>query len=202
MQLYENVGRLRDDECQVSTRELQNSRMEEYNLYDQNYDFACQKDTSKCLQDFAVTNRRVYREGYGPNPCDVDKQNALLHSELSRERNKVQLCPRTFGGVPAIGAGIVMPEVEDRIKQGEMRYSRRTCDSMNPLEASVDTFIPLVPCLQKVIQNPDFIVPTWTRGGIPTRDVDQQRQFLNNSGYIFDGKVWQKQFCGSKKCKQ
>jgi hypothetical protein len=137
----------------------------------------------------------VYREGYGTSPCNVDAENKLFFQQVTHDKSRMQLCQRTFGGVPAIGLGIVMPEVEDRIKQGELRYSRRTCDSTNPLEANIDTFVPLVPCLQKIVQNPDFIIPSWTWGGVPTRDVDQQRQFLNNSGYIFDGKVWHKKMC-------
>eukprot|EP00798_Chlamydomonas_sp_ICE-L_P019646 gene19646-26332_t len=195
MHLFENVGRLRDDDCEMMARELHNTKLYDYAMYDRNYDFTCQAGAGKCLQDFGTTNRRVYREGYGPNPCSVDKVNDLVFSRMTNDKKRVQLCPCTFGGVPSIGLGIVMPEVEDRICQGEMRYSKRTCDSMNPLEGMIDTFVPLVPCMQKIVQNTDFIVPQWTAGGIPMRDIDQQRKFLSETGYAFDGKLWQKKYC-------
>ena len=51
---------------------------------------------------------------------------------------------------------------------------------------SIDRFIPLVPCLQENIQNPEHIIPQyWVRGG------ESSRSYIQNIDYY--------KLCGIKK---
>jgi hypothetical protein len=98
-----------------------------------------------------------------------------------------------FGAPPDLRRGAGAPELEDRIKQGNNTGAHRSCNVLS--EVSINRFTPLLPCLEQSVQNPQHIVPVWVRGGEPTRDIDNQKKFLTQLGYEYDGRMWLKREC-------
>jgi hypothetical protein len=73
--------------------------------------------------------------------------------------------------------------VESDIQQGEMSINRQSVNFTNEANYSSRVFVPLLPEIQKQINNParsieDSASHGWVRGGIPCRDLTRD-QSLN-----------------------
>jgi hypothetical protein len=74
-------------------------------------------------------------------------------------------------------------DVESKIRGGlSARAGGRACGPYADL--SIDTFIPLVPCLKGEVQNVKHIIPEyWVRGGADTRTVVRNIDYLRMCGF-------------------
>jgi hypothetical protein len=188
--LFEQTSRPGADGCTMAAENTQNSRMFEWVVFP-GVDAQCRDKAA--VVAFAAENKRLVRGGYGPLACNIEQE---LHiGEATLDPSKNQLCARVFGAPPDMRRGAGEPEIEDRVKQGSATNVHRSCNVLS--EVTIDRFEPLIPCIERNIQNPSHIVPKWIRGGEPTRDVDHQKRFLSHIGYEYDGRAWYKRPCAA-----
>lgn len=165
--LFDLENRLAHDECALADRQRQSDDMSAYSLasfYSTNLP-ACDK---RVAQLAACHNNLRFRDGFGPaNGCVIDADSAArLGGELTNSPNRQQLAARVFQGGPHLERGDIQPDKEAALVQAEISRDRRPC-----LENSmIDRFVPLIPCLESTVQNPDtIVVSSWRWGGDDTR---------------------------------
>lgn len=187
MRSYHQENRLTNDNCAQLTRELQNSSVNDRQLYNYFYTHDCKCEV---FDDFLFDNNMVVKDGYGfTTGCTVDTDSDLrLKGVWTNEREKNQLNARWNQGVPNVGKGGLIPNIESRIRNGDDTSDIRNCDKI--VEHDFDRFTPLVGCMAKSVQNPDNIVEPWTRGGQHTRNEVRSNEYLQRCGFNKDGKLW------------
>jgi hypothetical protein len=192
MKYFEKEHRVGSDDCAISVRNQQNNNMTDYllyNMYKTNKE-DCSKEVTD-LQDFANDNHMNIKEGYGvTNGCRVDNDSDFRQFNITSDKSKTQLFSRIFHAIPDMSRGDPNIEFESKLIQGENTYNDFECHGN-----AFDVFQPMIPCLEKSIQNTDHIIQEGVRGGEGTRDSLKQREFLEKNGYQFDGKVWSKKQC-------
>jgi hypothetical protein len=146
------------------------------------------------LREFSSDNHLVYMDGFGSaKDCTVVDDSKIRYGwEMTNKRGNQQLPKRVFTAIPDLGRGSFNPQLEDTVKQGEDTNTRKTCDNLSEASLLKYTMTPLLDCIRGTIQDPDNIVPSWTWGGENTRDTVNQKAFLEQQGYAFDGNVWRK----------
>ena len=115
------------------------------------------------------------REGYGVNNGDIDAESALRNQpgfKVNRCNTRSQ--PRPFLSVPFMGGGRGNPDIESELLHSEVSRMGKACDTVTE-EFFPQQYTPLVPSLQKTIQNPSNLIPEvaasgWIRGGLPSRE--------------------------------
>lgn len=193
---FDKNHRIGSDECWINAQNDQSKNIYDYrmfNFYKTNVP-ECKNEVKK-LQEFVVENNLHIKEGYGnTNGCFVDNDSMLRNEQkITNEKCKNQLDSRLFHAVPSLNHGGFHPVIESKLTQGEDTGEKKSCNVLSG--KGLDVFMPMIPCLRDSIQNPDNIVPKWVNGGEHTRDFVNQREFLEENGYAFDGKAWRKKHC-------
>lgn len=190
---FDSKAGLDSDDCSVLAENVQSQRIVDYMLWN-NLDSYCKTDVRAQTRQFAMDTGRSYKEGYGQVPtCNVDDSTQFRMGEVTSARGRIPLNTRVFQGVENLSRGIPQPELESRLFPGDATQSRRTCDEGG--EVSLDRFYPLLPCIAETIGNPRNFASDDSRGGVSTRDIDFQRDFLKQSGFEYSGKYWVKKYC-------
>lgn len=100
-----------------------------------------------------------------------------------KEKNKKILRSRPFN-VGYMGAGQTYVKdvpLNSQIVQGVDTRVKKSTDSLSGV--SIDRFTPLVPCLEKNVQNTSHIIPEyWVRGGMSTRGLLQNIDYYKMCG--------------------
>ena len=125
-------------------------------------------------------------DGFGIDPLQVDSDSAMRHdSALTRPRQKLQLPNRVFHAVPNLAHGNPAPDAESKMMGGLDTSLQRLPGRL--AEANWNRFDP-------VLQTVDVkhIIPPWVLGGQPSREIARSDQFLQQIGYVHDGKVWRR----------
>ena len=190
---FDKQHRIGNDECWKTAQQTQSDKIENYylfNPYKTNVENCKEKEDT--LREFMSENHMNYKEGYGnTNSCHVDDDTKLRNnSEITHGKCKNQLSTRLFTSGPDLSVGGFEPILESRITQGESTFIDKACESYRG--KGFNTMTPMLSCLEKEVQNPEHIIPTWVRGGESTRDHMKQKKFLEKNGYVFDKHVWQK----------
>lgn len=197
MREFNSENGLRSEECALRARDRVNQDVTNYALFNP---FVTSEQNDQCenaiakLQEFSTENYLQLRDGVGvTNACRVDTDNDLRMFNLTNNREITQLDTRLFKGAPFVGKGSLNnTDAESSLLQGDNTYNSEECTGSSVLD---NVFQPMLPCLQESIQNPVHIIPPWTRGGESTRDTLKQSEFLEKSGYQFDGTSWTKKIC-------
>lgn len=189
---YTNLAnRLNDDVCALKNKNIVNDSVIDNKLFNFYYNKDCE---CPVLDDIAFDNNFVVREGYGfASSCTVDTDSELrLNSAMTHDRQKIQLCARTFQGVPRLTNSGLIPNVESKLI-----FSDDTSDIRNVDKVMEKSFLPLsmtpmIGCLQRNIQNPEHIVQKdgWVRGGSSTRQDMVSNDYLSRCGFEYQGKNW------------
>ena len=113
-----------------------------------------------------------------------DDSSKLRNKESNKKNNK-ELDTRLFPGSPYMGRGsgvLEYTDVNSRLNFGE---DTRSAKSNNITSSySADNFIPLVPHLAENVQNTEHIIPKyWVRGGMSTRVVTSNIDYLKSCGF-------------------
>lgn len=191
MPLFDADNRLSADECAVCLREAENDDVAAYRL-------AYLRGDKEHMKEFVASNRNLRSwDGYGLDRRVVDDDSRLrLDGEVTNPRSRVQLAQRVFHAVPDLSSGTACPELELLILEGAQTTRKlrvvdgksagdvaTVCDRL--AEKQWDRFHP---AMQQV--GVEHIVPPWTNGGAPSRDIARSPQFLNALGYTYNGRVW------------
>lgn len=177
--VFEKQTRLKDDVCEVESQTTQNKDVFSYstfNIYQTNKDTEkeCNKNIDK-IKEFSIENRMQIRDGYGfTNACRVDMDSKVRNNFEMTDKGKQQLFTRTFQGGPNVNKGGFEPEIDAKLTQGAFSTRKDACDVLS--ERSFDRFEPMSEAMLQNIQNVDNIVPTWTWGGVSTREVNAHKK--------------------------
>lgn len=187
MRVYNHENRLTVDNCAQLTKELQNASVNKHQLYNFYYTNDCKCEV---LDDFLFDNNMVVKDGYGfTSGCTVDLDSELrLNSAVTHDKDRIQLCTRWHQGVPNLNKGGLVPNIESRLKNADDTSDIRDCDKI--VEKNYDRFIPLVGCLAQGVQNPNYIIEPWTRGGAQTRNEVRSNEYLQRCGFVKNGANW------------
>jgi len=115
------------------------------------------------------------REGFGLNNAAIDSDSVLRNQpEFKSNRCLIRSQARPFLGVPYMGGGRGNADVETLLQHSEMVRQGKECGTVTEQEFE-GQYTPLIPTLQKNIQNPKNLVPEvaangWIRGGVPSRN--------------------------------
>lgn len=188
MPLYDADNRLTADLCAVRLKDRANASVAQYALT--NLRAECPDDRKVFVDGhplaWAAEHRNLWSwDGYGLNVRAVDSDSKLRDSEATHMRARIQLPKRVFHAVPSLAHGQPAPDAEARIQSGLDTAPVRACDRL--AERDFHRFNPAVAAVPV-----EHIVPPWTNGGAPSRDIARSDEFLAGLGYRFDGKVWRR----------
>ena len=127
------------------------------------------------VNPIAMENQMVYvRDGYGVNNAAIDADSSLKnHPVFKNNRCNIRPQTRPFLSVPFMGNGRGNADVESMLLHSQQVRVGKECGTIT--EQSFDgVFTPMVPSLERNIQNPNNLIPEvaaegWIRGGLPSR---------------------------------
>ena len=177
------------DSCWKQAKDTHNMQMEKYALYYN--DTAKEKKNIGSLPTFSIDHINLRgRPGYGlADDYLVDTYSSLRNNPnaMTRDRCPIQLETRMFSGGPKLTGqpGNINKEL-DLLSGSDTRLQSLGPSSENIdlvprcnksiMELSMNKFMPMLDCIKEV-QNPDNIIPTWTRGGEDTRSYVNKVKF-------------------------
>jgi hypothetical protein len=180
---FDNQNGLGNDKCAIKARNFQNSSIMDYQLWN-TYD--CHKDEE--VDDFGAKSINLhFKNGYGfTSPCLVDTDTKLrIDAMWTSEKAKSQMFTRFYKANPDLSRGTLKPVVESRLVQGENSSRGKVC--FRHAEIDFDRNLPLLPCLETDIQNPDHLIMPFSRGGEDSRQIMRSRQPTydrRNGGFV------------------
>jgi hypothetical protein len=192
MKFFENQNRLGTDTCAINARDFQNQSMEDYSLWN-TYNMKCNAPSERKLDEFAANNNNLnFRNGYGfTTACHVDNDTDLrLDGKLTKEKSKTSLFTRFYQGGPSLGKGHTIPDLESRLLHSQDSGQQKNC--IRTAEVDYDRFTPLLPCLEKNVQNVKHVVEPWTHGGDNSRILMRDSNTLRKCGYNLHKGSWRK----------
>jgi hypothetical protein len=192
--LYNAEIKLNTDKCWMNAKDTNNNKIEKYSLY---YNDTSKKDTEYgSFPSMSYDHVNLHgRTGYGvTDDYLIDVYSSLRNSKdiMTRDRCPVQLSTRIFAGGPKL-TGIcrninteldimcgndtkLTPNDNSREEVIKSVESQNGVCNKHIMEKTTYNFIPLLDCVKEV-QNPQHIVPDWTRGG------DDSRSYVNKQKY-------------------
>lgn len=187
---YTNLSnRLNDDVCALKNKTFVNDSVVDNRLYNFYFNNSC---TCPSLDDVAIENNYTLREGYGfTSGCTVDTDSDLrLNSSVTHDRGRIQLCSRTYQGVPNLNKGGLVPNVESKLKNSDDTSDIRNVDKVMEKNFTQHSFTPMLPCLTDNIQNTEHIIPTWQWGGATTRQDMVSNDYMSKCNFEYKNKNW------------
>ena len=117
----------------------------------------------------------IAKEGYGVKPKTIDNESILRNHPVQENSQRCPIHPqsRPFLTVPFMARGRGEPELEAKLQQSEWIRTGKDCGTVTDQPFS-GQFTPLLPYVEKNIQNPVHLIPEdaaagWVRSGIPSR---------------------------------
>lgn len=165
--------------------------------------YSCECSIPEVVETATNQPNVFYRNGYGPSGCVVD-ENSNLRVGKSRKFPKCpnQLFTRPFLTVPYMGRGPGNPYLETQLLPGEDTSVKRSCNTLSEITIN-NMFTPMVDHLSENVQNPVHIIPEvaqegWIRGGVPSRLVVRDVDYLEKCGYKYMDKKYASEFWKDK----
>ena len=141
-----------------------------------------------------------FADGFGNsgiNGCNIDVDSELRNNRKGLTNlNCIQnLNQRPYATVPFMGRGVGDVKNELDIKQGKQTWVSRSCNTLSDMDYTDYHMIPLLDDVRKNVQNPGNLVQEvaaddWVRGGIPSRQLIKNKEFLESCGYKETGNAW------------
>lgn len=186
--LYNANVHLNSDECWLNSKDTNNNQLEKYALYF--------NDNAKEDKSYGSLPNNTYehvnlqgKPGYGvSDDYLIDTYSSLRNNKdaMTRDRCHIQLITRTFTAGPRLTGKERDINTELDVLSGSDTRSLPAIGSLRGdehikcnkqiMEQSMNNFLPMLDCIKEV-QNPDNIVPTWTRGGDDTRSYINKVKF-------------------------
>jgi hypothetical protein len=175
------------DDCAQMTREHQNKSMNHFFLDNVR---GCECTEALGNSPLYLENNMIIKDGYGyTGVCGVDNDSDLrLKSMNTNPRSRTNSCIRWDQGLPNLNKGGLIPNIDTNMKNGRDTSYIRSCDRL--AEKDFERFVPLTGCLASTIQNPDYIVEPWIRGGSETRNDVRSSEYLERCGWQNNGNTW------------
>ena len=187
--IYNANVHLNSDTCWKNAKDMNNSILEQYSLY--NNDTSRKDKEYGSMPDFLLDHVNLQgRPGYGvSDDYLVDTYSSLRVNKeaMTRDRCPIQLLTRTFAGGPRLTGktGDIYKELDllsgsdtrtIPAKSGGVDSKNQIKCNKSIMEQTTNQFMPMLDCI-KDIQNPDNIVQGWQRGGVDTRSYVNKVKF-------------------------
>ena len=172
--------KLKDDVCNENGDNKHNNNINDYML--SNY-ASCDCNLGNILKTSTNNRGTIIKDGYGISNCNVNKDSTLRQSQVDRHyKSDLQLFPRPYLTTPSTISGQFKPNLESKLINAQPIKKHRQMQYVN----QNNIFTPLVPNLQKNVQNPIHIIQqdvseNWIRGGIPSRDYVKYTDYMTRS---------------------
>jgi hypothetical protein len=171
---------LENDDCYLTERERQNQGFGDYSLV--NYfsgDCALRKPIDVATRQPAMFLNGITNVGIGGCAVDTDSK-IRLGQVQNNPKSRISLLSRPFVTVPYLGKGTHKPVAESRLQQGDSIRNRKSCNGLSEQSFIKYTYTPMLPSLERNIQNPVNIVEGvadegWIRGGLPSRELVREQ---------------------------
>ena len=169
--------RLSYDPCYVSGSESTNSRLSQYAL------------DNRQINDDSLNHteiRGLYRNNRDGKGTFVNDETKLRYGQRSSEKGRVAKSLDTvlFAGPPFMGNGSAAlrnPDIKSTLMTGEQTHVKKSTAPTSGV--TIDRFTPLLSCIADNVQNTEHIIPEhWIRGGMSTRTVVRNSQYLQSLG--------------------
>ena len=141
-----------------------------------------------------------FADGYGfsaMNGCNIDVDSSLRNNkDALTNKNCIQnLNQRVYKSVPFMGRGEGDVNKELDILQGVSTFVNKSCNTLSGYDYSNHHFVPMIEKLEKNVQNTKHLVEedadsNWVRGGVPSRQLVRNKEFLENCGFKLNGSTW------------
>ncbi len=178
-----NSSSLFYDKCMNQFQDYSNDR-----IFNYSFDPSIQPNLPNGSRDQYVHNTQVRGILESKNPDStgayINTGTTLRNGIMTHDGHRHQLDTRLFPGSPFMAQGqstIKNPDLSSRLLYGEETRTQKSQGSLN--DVSIDNFIPLIPCIQKNVQDPQHIIPEyWVRGGMSTRSVIRNIDYIKSCG--------------------
>ena len=170
---FDSMSRIGNDNIAVDQRNIQNINNANYNL--ENYYPACPMNKAR---DFALNQPNVFYKGShegGIKGCEIETNNDLKYTHISRPACKISLTQRPFLTVPYLGKGLGDPDTEFQLKAGETALNKKTVNNTMEQSFAEHKNYPLIDSIQQTVNNPSYLIEDdamqgWQRGGMSARE--------------------------------
>jgi hypothetical protein len=177
---FNNLARIGEDACDISQRNIQNSKHATYML--DNFRPAC---PMKKAIEFATSQPNVNYNGshqVGINGCNIDENSELSITKITKPKCRISLFHRPFATVPFLGRGESNPVLESQIQQGDLANNRKSVNPSSEVCYMGYQNTPMIPSLKATISNPSNLVEGvaasgWIRGGLPSRELTRDSDY-------------------------
>ena len=170
---FDSISRIGNDNTAIDQRNIQNMNNTNYNL--ENYYPACPMNTA---MEFALNQPNVFYKGShegGIKGCEINANNDLKYTHISRPACKLTLNTRPYLTVPYLGKGLGDPDTEFKLRSGENALNKKTVNNTMELSFAEHKNYPLIDSIQQSVSNPTYLIESdamhgWTRGGMSARE--------------------------------
>ena len=171
---FDSMSRIGNDNTALDQRNIQNMNSANHHL--ENYYPACPMNTAI---DFALNQPNVFYKGShegGVKGCEIETNNELKYTHISRPACKLTLTARPFLTVPYLGRGLGDSDTEFQLRSGENALNKKTVNNTMEQSFSEHHNYPLIGSLQESITNPSYLIEEeamsgWQRGGTSAREL-------------------------------
>ena len=178
---FESSSRIGFDNVVNDQRNIQNMSNANYIL--ENYYPNC---TMNNAIDFATKQPQVFYNGShegGIKGCEMDTNNELKYTHITKPACKLTLNTRPFLTVPYLGRGLGDTDLELQLKSGNTDLNKKTVNNLMENNFTNYKNYPLIESLQNQVNNTAYTIPEdamdgWTRTGISARNYarDQDKK--------------------------
>ena len=170
---FDSLSRLGDDNVSIDQRNIQNMHNANHRL--ENFYPACPMNKA---MDFALSQPNVFYKGGkegGIKGCEIEANNDLKFTHISRPACKLNLVTRPFVTVPYLGKGLGDPDLESKLFQGENAVNKKSVNLTMEQNFSEHHNYPLIDSINDTISNPSYLIEDeamegWVRGGMSARE--------------------------------
>lgn len=177
---FNQLTSLEDDKCLLQEKDKQSIGVGNYMLDSYN---VCNCKISNVVDNATQNPTIPFKDGFGISECNVNKDSMLRVGKTKKfPKCPDQLFTRPFATMPYMGRGSGDSYVESELQTGNYYANKRQCNVLSGV--TIDNFfLPMVKNLKDNIQNPMNIIQEdnnakWVRGGIPTRDIVKDIDYL------------------------
>ena len=169
------MGRIGADKSDNSQRNISNTKYGNYIL--ENH---LPNGNSDNHVNFATANHAInFKNSLGGLPAEAVDYDSLLSikQQQQREFEKLQLHQRPFVTIPYLGKGGANPDMESKLRQGEVISDRKSTSTVMDKSYIDYESYPLMDEVKNRVNDPsksieELAMNGWKRGGISTREIN------------------------------
>ena len=170
---FDSISRIGNDNIAIDQRNIQNMNHANHQL--ENYYPSCPMSSAI---DFATKQPQVFYKGShegGIKGCEIDINNKLKYTHITRPDCKLTLTSRPFLTVPYLGRGSGDTDTEFILKTGENDVNKKSVNLLMENNLSEYKNYPLINDLKDTFNNSAYRIeedalPGWNRAGVSARN--------------------------------